>query len=187
MKLSAYLSGSTTALELPKLDQLLAGPPSLKAAPCSDGDIQTVFGAFGLDDLERLDLAFRDGRVVRRSFTTGHGRGCLLYHLNNAITTFGAQAGYFAKDRSAAEASHRLVAAWDTDALTEAHVRGLLAEAIAERTGRARRAWGPLLTDGLSAPATEAEQATALSQPAGEPRPTSRRAASEETKVLIGV
>src|SRR5262249_46807755 len=116
---------------------------------CSDADVRTVLGAFNLADLRRLDGAFRRGLVVRRIFTAGGGKGCLLYHLNNAIVSFGAQSAYFAKNEDAFRASQQLVAAWDSDALGEEKVRVLLAEAISARGGRPRDPWHSRMTEGV--------------------------------------
>jgi hypothetical protein len=122
----------TPALDLPALGHLL-NVKSVPPAECTDGDVRTVLGAFGLDDLRRLDGAFQKGLVVRRVFHAGGGRGCLLYHLNNAIVSFGAQSQYFAKDTEAFRASQTLIAAWDSNTLSEERVRNLVAELIRAR------------------------------------------------------
>src|SRR6476469_691037 len=115
----------TPAFKLPALEHLM----SLKA-DCTDADVRAVLGAFGPEDLRRLDAAFDGGLVVRRVFHAGGGRGCLLYHLNNAIISFGAQSQYFGNDAEAFRASQALVAAWDSDTLSEQRVRTLVIEAI---------------------------------------------------------
>src|SRR5262245_23080477 len=112
-------------LGTPAFHHLLQLKP-LATATCSDTDVRTVFGAFNLADLQRLDGAFRRGQVVRRIFTAGDGKGCLLYHLDHSIVSFGAQSAYFAKHPNAFEASQQLVAAWDSEALSEEKVRVLL-------------------------------------------------------------
>jgi hypothetical protein len=137
-------------LGTPAFDHLLHMNP-LGTACCSDDDVRTVLGAFNVAELRRLDGAFRRGLVVRRIFTAGGGKGCLLYHLNNAIVSFGAQSAYFAKNQDAFRASQQLVAAWDSDALSEEKVRVLLAEAIRVRGGRPRDPWHARLTEGLEA------------------------------------
>ncbi len=57
--------------------------------PCSEQDVRAVLDQFGVADLRRLDRALDRGLVVRRSFSAPGGRGCLLYHLDNAIVSFG--------------------------------------------------------------------------------------------------
>jgi hypothetical protein len=136
-------------LSAPAFDHLLH-LQSMAPAGCSDADVNRVLGAFNLAELRRLDSAFRRGQVVRRVFHAGGGSGCLLYHLNNAIVSFGAQSAYFAKDTDVFRASQQLVAAWDSETLSEAKVRELLAEAIRARSGRVRDPWRACLSEGAA-------------------------------------
>src|SRR5262245_65514395 len=97
-------------LGTPAYDHLLHLKP-LATATCSDAEVRTVFGAFNLAALQRLDGAFRRGQVVRRIFTAGDGKGCLLYHLDHSIVSFGAQRGLFAYHPIDFDASQRLLVA----------------------------------------------------------------------------
>jgi hypothetical protein len=116
---------------------------SLPPVTCTDGDILKVLDTFDLPSLKRLEAAFGRGLVIRRIFHAGDGRGCLLYHLDHSIISFGAQSGFFAADAEVFRASQQLVAAWDSDSLSESRVRELVATAISTREAvrKSRKPW----------------------------------------------
>jgi hypothetical protein len=132
-KVTGKVMGPTLDLSSPMLLGLqgLESLPPLE--PCSEQDVRVVLDQFGVEDLRRLDRAFERGLVVRRSFSAPGGRGCLLYHLDNAIVSFGAQSKRLGHDAPAYRASQKLIAAWDSERLTEADMRRMLAGAILAR------------------------------------------------------
>ena len=131
------LSGKTLS-PLIGLDFAFPTPP-----PCTEQDVRTVLGKFTPTDLNRLDQAFDQGKVLRRTFSSGSGQGCLLYHLDNSIVSFTRQLRFFAGDTAAYEASQKLIAAWDSEKLTEPEMRRMLsAEIEARATAHASpRSW----------------------------------------------
>lgn len=137
------LSGKSAGPSLDLNSPLLLGLQGLESLPplepCAEQDVRVVLDQFATADLNRLNQAFDRGLVVRRSFSAPGGRGCLLYHLDNAITSFGAQSKRLGHDANAYRASQKLIAAWDSERLTEAEMRRILAHAIAAREEPAER------------------------------------------------
>lgn len=138
-KLSGKSAGPSLDLNSPMLLGLqgLESLPPLE--PCAEQDVRVVLDQFAMADLQRLNRAFDRGLVVRRSFSAPGGRGCLLYHLDNAIVSFGAQSKRLGHDAAAYRASQKLIAAWDSERLTEVEMRRILVEAIAAREQPAGR------------------------------------------------
>jgi hypothetical protein len=132
-KLSGKVSSPSLDLTHPLLIGLHGLDPLPAPEPCTEQDVRTVLDQFALGDLQRLNQAFDRGLVVRRSFSAPGGRGCLLYHLDNAIVSFGGQTQRFGNDTPAHRSSQRLIAGWDSERLTEKEVRRILAESIAAR------------------------------------------------------
>lgn len=194
-KLSGKSAGPSLDLNSPMLLGLqgLESLPPLE--PCAEQDVRVVLDQFALADLQRLNRAFDRGLVVRRSFSAPGGRGCLLYHLDNAIVSFGAQSKRLGHDASAYRASQKLIAAWDSERLTEVEMRRILAEAIAAREQPADRkapskAWkwrwvgklGDTVTELCAKAAAEAKVKRAKASPA---RKTATRSAGVNRKPAV--
>jgi hypothetical protein len=141
------LSGKVFSPALEQKSPLMIGlhglDPLPTPDPCTEQDVRTVLDQFALPDLHRLNQAFDRGLVVRRSFSAPGGRGCLLYHLDNAIVSFGQQTKRFGHDSDAHRSSQRLIAAWDSERLTEKEMRRVLSEAIVAREKSASRTARP--------------------------------------------
>jgi hypothetical protein len=159
-KLSGKVFGPIASLEpnSPLLAGLHGLEPLPPPAPCSSQDVRVVLNKFALSDLQRLGQAFDRGLVIRRSFSSPDGRGCLLYHLDHSIISFGKQSKFFADDRDAYLASQKLIAAWDGEKLSDIEMRSFLHDAIADREagttglrpGKARsRGWVNTLSDAV--------------------------------------
>jgi hypothetical protein len=142
-KLSGKVFSPSLELKSPLMIGLHGLDPLPTPEPCSEQDVRAVLDQFALPDLHRLNQAFDRGLVVRRSFSAPGGRGCLLYHLDNAIVSFGQQTRRFGHDTGAHRSSQRLIAAWDSERLTEKEVRRILAETIVAREKPALQAGRP--------------------------------------------
>ncbi len=132
-KLSGKVFSPSLELKSPLMIGLQGLDPLPTPEPCTEQDVRTVLDQFALPDLHRLNQAFDRGLVVRRSFSAPGGRGCLLYHLDNAIVSFGQQTKRFGHDTAGHRSSQRLIAAWDSERLSEKEMRRILSETIVAR------------------------------------------------------
>jgi len=103
---------------------------AISVPECTDNDIRAIFATFSLQGLRRLEGALRNGNIARKVFHAGGNRGCLLFHLDNAIDYLIAYENRFKADHTAYAATQRLITDWDNEILTVDRVRRLLADAI---------------------------------------------------------
>ncbi len=96
--------------------------------------IRRIFSEFPTSRLQHLLRAQEEGRVIRSVYAGSiPGTGCILYQLNDTITSKPQREKYFGSDPELLEASLVTVQSWDTGRLSGATLARVLRSEIARR------------------------------------------------------